>query len=160
MSKSVLRRVHVTASVLAIFTVTTFLAATLTAEISGDEASITMVKSWIARAVVGLTVVLASAALSGRRLAGRSRAPVVRRKLRRMQAIAATGMLILIPCAVALDQLASRGNFGTTFLVLQGIELAAGGVNLTLLGLNFRDGVMLGRQGRRRAAVVRAKEHR
>lgn len=160
MSRSVLRRAHITASMLALFTITTFLATTLTAEISGDEAFITTVKSWIARAVVVLAVVLATAALSGRRLAGRSRAPIVRRKLRRMQAVAAIGMLILIPCAVALDQLASRGNLGTMFLVLQVIELAGGVANLTLLALNFRDGVTLGRQGRRRAATARAEEHR
>ena len=60
-----------------------------------------------------------------------------------MPFIAANGVLILIPCALYLAALASRGEFGGGFYAVQALELAAGAVNLTLMSLNIRDGVRL-----------------
>jgi hypothetical protein len=51
-----------------------------------------------------------------------------------------------VPCAIFLQQLASAGLFDQTFAVVQALELAAGAVNLTLLGLNIRDGFKLSRR--------------
>lgn len=142
MSRTVLRRLHVGASVTALITITSFLAATVISETTGDEAVVASVKFVIARTVVCLVVAMVAAAVSGRRL-GRSRSPLIRRKLRRMQVVAVVGTLVLVPCAIALDQLAARGQFGTAFAILQSIELTGGAVNLTLLLLNLRDGMAL-----------------
>lgn len=63
------------------------------------------------------------------------------------------GIFILIPAALYLAMLASRGAFGTAFYAVQAIELLAGAVNLSLMALNIRDGFRLtaGRRARRRA---------
>jgi len=47
---------------------------------------------------------------------------------------------------------ARAGEFDTTFYVVQAFELAAGAANITLLGLNIRDGLKIkGRLSRRLA---------
>jgi hypothetical protein len=68
---------------------------------------------------------------------------LARRKLRRMPFIAANGLLVLVPSALYLAAAARSGSFGTAFIAVQAIELAAGAVNITLLGLNLRDGLRL-----------------
>jgi hypothetical protein len=60
-----------------------------------------------------------------------------------MPFIAGNGLLILIPAALFLDRLASRGEFGALFYAVQTLELIAGAVNLTLMSLNARDGLRL-----------------
>jgi hypothetical protein len=153
--RSTVRRVHVAASTAALLLIATFLGATVAVETAGDEPDIAAVKHWIARALVVLVPVLMAAGLTGRRLAGRARAPVVGRKLRRMQLIAATGLLVLLPSALTLDRWAGEGRFDTAFALVQTVELLAGASNLALLALNFRDGMRLrGRRahGRRAAA--------
>ena len=59
---------------------------------------------------------------------------------RRMPVIAANGLLFLVPSAVVLDQWAVAGAFDARFYVVQAVEPLAGGTNLTLMGLNMRDG--------------------
>ena len=56
-----------------------------------------------------------------------------------------------------LNRWAAAANFGTGFYALQALELLAGAVNLTLLGLNLRDGLrMAGRlRGGRPVAALR-----
>ncbi|MGO9773237.1 MAG: hypothetical protein ACLPSW_27565, partial [Roseiarcus sp.] len=69
---------------------------------------------------------------------------------KRMPFIAANGVLILIPSALFLASKASAGVFDTSFYAVQALELIAGATNLTLLGLNMRDGLRL--KGRLRRA--------
>ena len=57
-----------------------------------------------------------------------------------MPFIGANGLLILLPAAIVLDQLASAGSFDSSFYLLQALELVAGATNLTLMFLNIRDG--------------------
>ncbi|MCP3803277.1 hypothetical protein NLX83_28765 [Allokutzneria sp. A3M-2-11 16] len=147
MNRAVVLRVHLTASSLALLLVLTFQIVTVTVELGGDAAAIAAAKRGIALGLFVLVPALAAAGGTGRKLAGRSRAPFVVRKTRRMIAIASVGVLVLVPCAVALDQLAAVGDLGGWFQVIQYVELAAGLLNLTLLGLNFRDGRAVTRQG-------------
>jgi Na+/H+ antiporter NhaA len=73
---------------------------------------------------------------------------LVETKKKRMPFIAANGLLVLIPCAIFLNRWAAAGAFDNTFYVVQAFELLAGAVNLTLMGLNIRDGLkMSGRFG-------------
>lgn len=69
-----------------------------------------------------------------------------------MPFIAGNGLLILIPAALYLATLASRGEFGGLFYAIQTIELVAGAVNLMLMSLNIRDGFRL--TGRLRSATT------
>jgi hypothetical protein len=64
-------------------------------------------------------------------------------KKKRMPFIAANGLLVLIPCAIFLNLWAATGVFGTAFYTVQSLELFAGAVNLTLMGLNIRDGMKM-----------------
>ncbi len=86
------------------------------------------------------------AGVSGMRLGGTWRSPVVATRKKRMPFIAMNGILILVPSALVLRHLAFNGNFGTGFCALQAVELVAGAVNIGLLGLNMRDGFRLRRR--------------
>ena len=148
MNRVAVLRVHLTASSLALLLVLGFQIVTVVVELGGDVAAIAAVKRGIALGLFVLVPALVATGASGRKLAGRSRAPFVVRKTRRMITVASAGVLVLVPCAVALDRLAAAGDLGGWFQVIQYVELAAGLLNLTLLGLNFRDGRAVTRQGR------------
>ena len=73
-----------------------------------------------------------------------------------MPFIAGNGLLILIPAALFLASKARAGEFDTWFYVVQALELLAGATNITLLGLNMRDGLKLtGRLARKRIYDVK-----
>lgn len=63
-----------------------------------------------------------------------------------MQVAALNGLAVLIPSAVFLALRAQAGLFDTAFVLVQGLELIAGAVNITLLGRNMRDGLALRRR--------------
>ena len=72
-------------------------------------------------------------------------------KGKRMRVVAANGLLILLPSAYMLASWANAGRFDRAFYALQGVELVAGAINITLLVLNMRDGLRLaGRLSARR----------
>ena len=147
MSRPLLVRVHLAAAVAAVVVIVTFLVSSAVTELIGTAGTVHALRHGIVLGLPLLIACLATAALTGRRLGGRSRAPVVRRKRRRMQVIAATGLVVLVPCAVLLNYQAMPA--------LEITELAAGGLNLALLVLNFRDGRALARR-RGPARQVRA----
>ena len=146
MTRPILVRVHLAAAVGALVIISAFLVSSAATELFGSPGDVRVLRHVILLGLPLLIGCLAATALTGRRLAGRSRAPVVRRKQRRMQAVAAAGLMVLVPCAVALNYLAGSAAAG----VLEITEIVAGGLNLALLALNFRDGRGLTR--RRRSA--------
>jgi hypothetical protein len=151
-----LRRLHAISGILAILIVSSFLAATLIAEFDGDPAFIATVKQAIAYGLVVLVPTMAAIGLSGTRLAGTSKTPIIKRKRRHMSLIAANGLLILLPCALILAWLATTGEPDITFYLVQGIEIIAGSVNITLLILSAR----LGMSMRSRSKLPRTSEQR
>ena len=120
-----------------------FLSSTIATELSGSLPAIAAVKRGIAYSLLLLVPAMAVTGLSGNRLGGRSRARPVVLKRKRMKVIALNGILVLVPCAVTLHALASTGSFGWTFISIKIVEIAAGAVNVALLGLSFRDGLRL-----------------
>ena len=64
-------------------------------------------------------------------------------KKTRMPVIALNGLLILVPAAWFLASKAAAGEFDNTFYAVQAIELVAGAANLTMMGLNIRDGLRM-----------------
>src|SRR6516165_7714301 len=94
MSRPLLVRVHLAAAVAAVVVIVTFLTSSAVTELIGTPGEVRLLRHGI---MLGLPLLI------GRRLAGRSRAPVVRRKQRRMQLIAAPGLVVLVPCAVMLN---------------------------------------------------------
>ena len=76
----------------------------------------------------------------------RSTNPGIVAKRGRMPFIALNGLRVLVPCAVFRQFRAAAGDFGGSFALVHGIELLAGAVNLTLMGLSLRDGLALTRR--------------
>jgi hypothetical protein len=138
-----LRRVHPLAGVTGFLMILAFWLSTATAELFGTAATVTVVKQAIPWGFIVLVPALIVTGASGFRLAGASPDPRIARKKRRMPFIAGNGIVILIPAALYLASLASRGEFGGRFYAVQAIELVAGVVNIALMALNLRDGLRL-----------------
>ena len=138
------RKIHVAVSLIATLCIASFFTSTLIAELFGSEDQIAMIKSLIL--MPGLLILIpAMAAIGGTgfALSKKRKDPLVDSKKKRMPFIAANGILVLIPCAIFLEQWASAGAFDTKFYIVQSIELLAGITNLSLMGLNIRDGLRL-----------------
>ncbi len=137
-------KIHRFAGIIAILCIATFWSSTLLVELFGTQ-------EWIARfkhliVFPGLFILVPFIALAGGTgfsLAKTRKGQLVSQKKRRMPIIGVNGLLILVPAAIYLDQLASTGSFDTKFYVVQGFELLAGAVNITLMSLNMRDGLKM-----------------
>lgn len=141
---------HRLAAYIAILCVATFFSATIFVEFAGMDDSIAMVKSLILWP--GLFILVPAVALaggSGLTLAKSRGGRLVQQKKKRMPFIAVNGILVLIPCAIFLDRWASIGVFDVKFYIVQGVELLAGVINFTLMGMNMRDGYSMSGRFRR-----------
>jgi hypothetical protein len=141
------KRAHLIAGLLAPLCIATFFLSTILTELFGSHAAVAQLKSLIVTPGLWIMIALmAAAGGSGMFLARSRKGRLVDAKKKRMPVIAANGLLVLVPCAIVLDRWAAAGSFDTAFYVLQSIELVAGAANLTLMGLNARDGLhMAGR---------------
>jgi hypothetical protein len=149
-----LRKVHPVAGIVGLATILTFWVSTVISELFGTASAIAAVKQAIPWGFLLLVPALAITGASGFRIAGAATDPRITSKRRRMSFIAGNGLFILVPAALYLAILASRGDFGTRFYVVQAIELIAGAINITLMSLNVRDGFSLtGRLPERRPRV-------
>ncbi len=143
--------IHFTAGVLATLTIATFFISTVFVELFGTHEAVATVKSLIV--LPGLFILVPAIAATGGTgfaLSKSRKGRLVQTKQKRMPFIGANGVLVLIPCAIFLDRWASAGAFDTTFYIVQGIELVAGAINLTLMSMNIRDGLRM--SGRFRAS--------
>ncbi|MDA8074223.1 MAG: hypothetical protein M0Z40_03130 [Actinomycetota bacterium] len=140
MSRPLLVRVHLAASAGAVAVITGFLASSTITELTGGVGDIRVLRHGILLGLPLLVACLATAGLTGRRLAGASRSAVVRHKQRRLQVAAAVGLAVLVPCALILNHLAAAPATGRLFATLEVTEFLFGSLNLSLLALNFRDG--------------------
>ncbi|MHB8295368.1 MAG: hypothetical protein ACYDH5_12235 [Acidimicrobiales bacterium] len=139
-SRPNLARAHLAGAIGATGIVGAFLVSSVVTELAGGPAGTRLLHHTVVLGLPFLAACLATAGVTGRRLAGRSRSALVRRKQRRLQAAAAVGLLVLVPCALALDRLAARPATGYLFYGLEATEIVFGALNLSLLILNFRDG--------------------
>lgn len=138
-----LKRLHPIAGTIAFLTILTFWLSTVASELFGSAETIADVKGAIPWGFLILVPALAITGASGFLMAGNSSDSKIARKKLRMPFIAGNGLLVLIPAALYLATLASRGEFGGLFYVVQAVELVAGAVNLVLMSLNIRDGFRL-----------------
>jgi hypothetical protein len=137
------RKIHAVAGIIATLTIATFWFSTVVSELFGSSEAVIAVKSAIPWGFLLLIPALAAAGGSGFKLAGGRRVGLSAAKAKRMPLIAANGLFVLIPSALFLASKAKAGAFDTSFYVVQSLELLAGATNLTLLGLNLRDGLRL-----------------
>ncbi|WOI58345.1 hypothetical protein [Palleronia sp. LCG004] len=143
MPRTALVALHGIAGAAALLIIGTFWVSALTAELALTTAGIVAVRTAVLYAVPTLVIAMIATGASGARLAGRSSAPIIRAKRRRMILIAANGLIVLVPSAVFLGLRAQAGLFDATFALVQIIELAAGAVNIVLLALNMRAGLAM-----------------
>lgn len=146
------RRLHRAASLTATVVVAALLSSSLLAQPFLTGPALHALRQAMLTAVPVLVLAMATAAGTGRRLAGGSTTEPIRSKRRRTAAIAAIGVFALVPTAILLERLTARGGTGTTFTVLVTVEPVLGAVNLALLLANVRTGLRL--TGRRRRATV------
>lgn len=142
------RTLHAGAGMVAFAAIAAFWISTVGAELFGTTETIHAVKRMILTGLIVLVPAIAIAGASGMSMGRRRKDAPARAKMRRMPVIAANGLLILVPAAIFLDARAAAGTFDAAFFGVQAMELAAGGVNLTLMGLNIRDGRAMARQRR------------
>lgn len=148
------RLIHPVAGAVAILTIAIFWLSTAVGELFASDAIVTTIKTSIPWGFLLLVPALMAAGGSGVTLArGRPRAGLVGTKIQRMRLTAVNGIVILMPSALFLASKARAGEFDTSFYAVQVLELMAGAVNITLLGLNFRDGLKM--KGRFRGAPLR-----
>ncbi|NRP75705.1 hypothetical protein ILFOPFJJ_06628 [Ensifer psoraleae] len=140
-----IRRVHMSAGIVGFITILAFWISTVLSELSGNQVLVAAVKNGILWGMLILIPSMVTVGGTGFRLAGKAKSALVRSKKFRMPIIALNGILVLVPCAFFLANRASTGQLDTTFYIVQAIELIAGGTNLTLMGLNLRDGLTLSR---------------
>jgi hypothetical protein len=145
------KKVHFIAGLLATLTIATFFLSTVIVELFGSHEAVAVLKSLIV--IPGLFILVPAIAAtggSGFALSKSRQGRLVDAKKKRMPFIAANGLLVLLPSAIFLDRWASAGSFDTAFYLVQSAELLAGAINLTLMGLNIRDGIKM--SGRFRAS--------
>ena len=133
--------IHLIAAFTATLCIATFFTSTLLVELFGTHETIAVVKNLIV--MPGLFILIPAMAITGATgfaLSKVKSGKIVKKKLKRMPFIAANGLLVLLPAAIMLDLWAASGLFDSRFYIVQGIELIAGAVNLTLMSLNIRDG--------------------
>ncbi|PVB63074.1 hypothetical protein [Labrenzia sp. 011] len=138
-----LKRLHAIAGGVALLLIILFWMSSFAVEVFGNSASIIVVKAAILWGMLALVPALAIAGASGMILGQGWKSRLVARKQRRMRIVAANGLTILLPSAFFLALRA--GDPDGWFYAVQVLESAAGAVNVTLLGLNMRDGLALGR---------------
>lgn len=141
-----LLRVHRGASFLAFALLVLFWTSTILSEWKGELSWIRRVKTFILSAIPILVIAMAVAGITGSKLAPKAKKGVLATKRLRLQIMAGNGVLVLIPSAVALWWMISQSEPSSSFYSVQAIELIAGALNLTLLGLNIRDGLRLRRR--------------
>jgi hypothetical protein len=135
--------VHPVAGVIAILTIATFWLSTALTELLASQAIVATVKTAIPWGLLLLIPALMAAGGSGLALAKGRRAGLVGAKIKRMPLIAANGILVLVPSALFLASKTAAAEFDGGFYAVQALELAAGAVNIALLGLNMRDGLKM-----------------
>ena len=145
-------KIHAFSGALALLAIVTFWTSTVLSELVGSPEKVAMVKTGVLYGLAVLIPAMAAAGGTGFSLGATWKGPAVARKKTRMKIIAATGILVLVPSAVFLAIKAGQGDFDTAFMVVQGIELAAGASNIVLLGLNMRDGLAMRRRPRAKTA--------
>ena len=139
-------KVHKSVAALSLLLIASFWISSAAAELSGSVQVIIFAKWFVLIGMFALVPAMATTGLTGRRLAGRRSSEVLSGKLKRIKAMAACGIVLLIPLAVYLWWKATSGEFDAWFYAAQMLEFAAGAVNLLLGILNMSAGVSLRRQ--------------
>jgi hypothetical protein len=134
---------HAIAGTIAMLIIFSFWISTLIAELFLDYVAVAAVKHAIVYGLFVLVPFMAATGGSGFSLGKSRQCLLVEKKKKRMKMIGMNGLLVLIPAAVFLNSKASAAEFDTIFYAVQVLELGIGVAQLTLMSMNFRDGLKL-----------------
>ena len=132
--------VHAISGVTAMLIIASFWISTLVSEVLLDYADVAIVKHAIAYGLFVLMPFMAVTGISGFALGKARFGNLLDRKKKRMAIVGINGLLVMIPAAIFLNWKAAAGEFDTLFYAVQAVELIVGAMQLTLMGMNFRDG--------------------
>ena len=142
-----LKKIHPLAAMIATLCIAVFFTSSLVVELFGSHELIAKVKHLIVMPGLFILVpAIATAGATGFALSKNRKGRLVEGKKKRMPIIGLNGIIILLPCAIILNQWAALGSFDTKFYLVQVIELLAGAVNLRLMAINIRDGFKLSKR--------------
>ena len=147
--------IHPVAGGIALLTIVVFWLSTALGELFGLVSTIVAIKSAIPWGFLLLIPALAATGGTGFNLSRGRRSKLITTKIKRTAACAANGLLVLVPSALFLAFKARAGELDAVFYGVQALELVAGAVNITLLGLNMRDGFRVKGRFRRPANAHR-----
>lgn len=141
-------RIHAIAGGIGFFIILLFWTSTAFSELFANHETVATVKSLILKGMFILIPAMIIVGGSGMAMGAKRTDALANAKKKRMPIIALNGLLILLPAAWFLAGKAIAGEFDTTFYIVQIVELIAGAANLTMMGLNIRDGLtMTGKMG-------------
>lgn len=142
MKRKTIVKAHFIAAITATLTIVTFFTLSLIAEIRGNEDFIRGVKAFILYALPVMILAMPILKLTGDKLAGKSKSPLIALKAKRMKFVLVNGMM-LISLAIFLYYRSHYQQIDDIFLIAQIAEFAFGLANLTLIALNAKDGFQL-----------------
>ncbi|KXI22765.1 hypothetical protein [Photobacterium sanguinicancri] len=149
MNRAAVKIVHRLSGIIALLMITTFFTSSVVADLFGSYETITLVKQTILQWVAVLVLSMMVVGISGKKLYPAVPKGVLAVKAMRLKIAAFNGVVILIPAAYFLAAWSAEGLFDTRYWLLQVIELLAGATNATMISLNIRDGVRLGKKPRK-----------
>lgn len=150
-------KIHAGAGVIGFLCILTFWTSTAFSELFTSHETVAAVKAMILRGMFILIPAMVIVGASGMAMGARRTDALAAGKKRRMPIIALNGLLILLPSAFFLASKSAAGAFDAAFYTIQAVELLAGAINLSLMGLNIRDGLrMTGRIGSNAALAAGA----
>ncbi|MES0862573.1 hypothetical protein ABLN87_09460 [Ruegeria sp. SCPT10] len=136
-------KIHAIAGGIGFVMILLFWTSTITSELFASHEAVATVKALILKGMFILIPAMAIAGGSGMAMGQKRKDALTKAKKTRMPVIALNGLLILVPAAWFLAGKAATGEFDSTFYTVQVIELIAGAANLTMMGLNIRDGLRM-----------------
>lgn len=140
--RKIFRKIHKVCGILALLTISSFFLSSLYAEINGSHSVIRVIKTYIVFTIPLMLVLMPTCAITGKKMAGKSKSTIVKSKSNRVKFIALNG-IILITLAIILYQRAINGKIDNTFLTIQIIEFIFGFTNIYMLFLMIKDGRIL-----------------
>ncbi|NMM36742.1 MAG: hypothetical protein HHJ09_04395 [Glaciimonas sp.] len=143
--------VHAIAGSAAMLIIAGFWTSTLLSEVFLDYAAVAAVKHAIVYGLFLLVPFMAVTGGSGFALGKTRKGSLLEQKKKRMAIIGTNGLLVMIPVAIYLNGKAATGEFDAFFYAVQVVELSVGGMQFTLMSMNFRDGLKLAGKLRPRA---------
>lgn len=134
---------HAAAGAVAMTLIASFWMSTVVSELLLDHAAVAAVKQAIVYGLLLLVPCMAATGGSGFVLGKKRKGGALDQKKKRMALIGLNGLLLMIPMAIFLNSKAGAGEFDALFYAAQTVELAVGAIQLTLMAMNFRDGLRL-----------------